>query len=63
MSCQIKNGKYYAPNGKPSTLHKQLLGKVSQEQADDLFVLAYSERHMSFLLFGILDTFIALHSL
>jgi len=43
MSCQIKNGKYYAPNGKPSTLHKQLLGEVSQEQADDIFVLAYSD--------------------
>ena len=42
MSCQIKNGEYFAPNGNESILFKELKDKVGEAQAQDLFVLAYS---------------------
>jgi len=42
MACEIKNGKYFAPNGKESNLYKELKTIVGEEKAKDLFVLAYS---------------------
>ena len=38
--CTIKNGKYYAPNGAESILYKSLREKVSEDEANDLFVLS-----------------------
>ncbi len=43
MSCQIKNGKFYAPNGKESILHKELEKQVGEARAKDMFVLAYTK--------------------
>ena len=43
MSCQIKNGEYFAPNGNESVLFKELKDKVGEAQAQDLFVLAYTD--------------------
>ena len=40
MACEIKNGKYFAPNGKESNLYKELKTIVGEEKAKDLFVLA-----------------------
>ena len=42
MSCQIRNGNYFAPNEEPSILHRELSNLVGQEQANDLFILAYT---------------------
>lgn len=42
MSCQIKNGKYFAPNEEPSILHRDLVKEVGEAQANDLFVLSYT---------------------
>jgi hypothetical protein len=41
-NCQIRNNKYYAPNGQESILYKELESKVGESQAKDLFVLAYT---------------------
>lgn len=43
MSCQIKNGKYYAPNEKESTLYKNLEKEVGAEKAKELFVTSYTK--------------------
>lgn len=43
MSCTIKNGKYFAPNGEESILYKDLESKLGSAQASDLFVLAYTD--------------------
>jgi len=42
MSCQIKNGQYFAPNENPSILYKELSQQVGEEKAGELFVYAYS---------------------
>lgn len=38
MSCTIKNGKYFAPNGEESILYKSLRENVSEEEAHSLFI-------------------------
>lgn len=43
MSCQIRNNKFYAPNGEESILYKDLESKLRSAQASDLFVLAYTD--------------------
>lgn len=43
MSCQIKNGKYFAKNGQESKLYKDLVEKVGENKASDLFIFAYSK--------------------
>jgi len=43
MACQIKNGKFYATNGKESILHKELEKQVGEVRAKDMFVLAYTK--------------------
>jgi GNAT superfamily N-acetyltransferase len=43
LSCQIKNGKYYAPNGKESILYKDLEKEVGAEKAKELFVTSYTK--------------------
>ena len=40
MSCTIKNGKYFAPNGEESLLYKNLRENMSEDEANDLFVLS-----------------------
>jgi len=40
MSCSIKNGKYFAPNGEESLLYKNLRENMSEDEANDLFVLS-----------------------
>jgi len=44
MACLIRDNKFYAPNGEESQLHKDLVGLVGETQAEDLFVLAYSDQ-------------------
>ena len=43
MSCQIKNRKYFAKNGQESKLYKDLVEKVGENKANDLFIFAYSK--------------------
>jgi GNAT superfamily N-acetyltransferase len=43
MSCQIQNGKYFAPNGKESILYKNLEKEVGAERAKELFITAYTK--------------------
>lgn len=43
MSCQIRNGSYYAPNGKESILYKNLEKQVGAERAKELFITAYTK--------------------
>ena len=43
MSCQIRDNKFYAPNGAESILYKDLESKLGSAQASDLFVLAYTD--------------------
>lgn len=40
MRCSIKNGKYFAPNGEESILYKSLRENMSEDEANDLFVLS-----------------------
>lgn len=40
MSCSIKNGKYFAPNGEESILYKSLRKNMSEDEANDLFILS-----------------------
>jgi len=42
MACQIKQDQYYSPNGEKSQLYEDLKTKVGENQAKDLFVLAYT---------------------
>lgn len=42
MSCSIKDGKYFAPNGQESQLYKDLENRVGAKQANDLFIFAYN---------------------
>ena len=42
MSCSIKDGKYFAPNGQESQLYKDLENKVGSKVANDLFIFAYN---------------------
>lgn len=43
MPCQIRNGNYYAPNGKESILYKNLEKQVGAERAKELFITAYTK--------------------
>lgn len=43
-TCQIKDGKYFAPNGNESQLYKDLTNVVGEEKAKDLFIFAYSDK-------------------
>ena len=43
MSCQIKEGKYLAPNGQESKLYKDLVERVGGSKANDLFIFAYTK--------------------
>lgn len=43
MSCNIQNGKFYAPNGKESILYKDLEKEVGAERAKELFITAYTK--------------------
>lgn len=38
--CTIKDGKYFAPNGEESLLYKNLRENMSEDEANDLFVLS-----------------------
>ena len=38
--CTIKDGKYFAPNGEESLLYKNLREVMSEDEANDLFVLS-----------------------
>lgn len=40
MSCLIRNGKFYTPNGEESVLYKELENKVGEEEATQLFLLS-----------------------
>lgn len=42
MSCEIRRGNYYSPNGQKSQLYEDLKIRVGEAQAKDLFVLAYT---------------------
>ena len=57
MSCSIKNGKYYAPNGAESNLYKSLREKVSEEEANDLFVLTKTPTFKERVEQKLMDTF------
>ena len=39
-NCLIKNGKYFASNGEESLLYKSLRENMSEEEANDIFVLS-----------------------
>ena len=39
-NCTIKDGKYFAPNGEESLLYKNLRENMSEDEANDLFVLS-----------------------
>ncbi len=39
-NCTIKNGKYFAPNGEESILYKNLRESMSEEEANDIFILS-----------------------
>ena len=39
-NCTIKDGKYFAPNGEESLLYKNLREVMSEDEANDLFVLS-----------------------
>lgn len=43
MSCQIKNGQYFAPNENPSILYKELSEQLGEEKAGEMFIYAYSD--------------------
>lgn len=40
MKCTIKDGKYLAPNGAESILYRDIREKVSEEEANDIFILS-----------------------
>lgn len=43
MGCQIKGNEYFAPNGQDSKLYKDLVEKIGENKANDLFIFAYSK--------------------
>jgi hypothetical protein len=46
-NCQIKNNKFFAPNGEESILYNTLEKEVGKQKAKDLFITAYTPTFIS----------------